>query len=371
MKICIFGKETEMKKNLISLAVAVMAAPAFSASMADTIAIDYQGSGAEFVRLVSSRLDMPFLNLASGRDAQISVRQDEGRTVEQALLLANRSMQDQGVQVGIWKTPLSEKLLVMYEPGKLPDLDTYFKRLVAQTQPAQALVQAPHQTETVETAAADIALEEKADYAAIGKMPFPHTGVERPAVQKQANKPLFAGFTATVTAVEAPLEKPAATASTDNAVPFVLYGEVRPATAVGEVMEAKGVRFIPDEELDLADRDELDAVSAGFAAAKRSNYAEVAKVTAADTDKTASTGTEPVIEIETVAVKVVKDEIGVEKVSYENGRLSVNMKGGSDNLIVEGRYRDSTLAQDDVVVEGIKGNLTLIQGGKTTVVAVG
>lgn len=143
-----------MQKKFLALILSVFAMPAFAGSLQDKIAVDYEGQAAEFVRLVSGRLNLPFLNLSSSSEARISLRQGQGGTVEQALNRANASLRSQGIQVGVYQGRTGQRVMVMYEPGRLPDLGAYFDAMAPSAAPKPVMrTEAPSRIERPSQAA--------------------------------------------------------------------------------------------------------------------------------------------------------------------------------------------------------------------------
>lgn len=310
------------KKIMAAMLTAVLSVPAMSATLNDKIAINYDGDGAEFIRLVSGRLNMPFLNLASSHDAVVRVNQNDTSTVAQALGQANRSLRGQSVQIGVWEAANNQKLLVMYDPATIPNLDSYFKGLAGNQATAVAANATPAVTKSPVQAMPDkvkVTVPVKIDKAAV--------------------KPASAKTFAPATAIDyLPIEPQPA----QNMVKAADYQPIAVNTQVA------------DPELEM-----MEQTASAFAAIEYKKMETVQQLKI-EQPKT------------TVQAKVVDDQIGVKAVHSKDGTVLVSLnEKSSAGIIVEGRFERASTPNSDIIIEGGKGNITLIRGDKTAVVALG
>lgn len=112
---------TARKIKLLALPVLIATAGVSGAAgLGDHINIRYTGEVSELVRQLSGRLEVPYLNMVTGKDVDVSISQSENKTVRQALLAVNKQIAHKGLKLSLLGMESPFQMVVLHKQGYSP-----------------------------------------------------------------------------------------------------------------------------------------------------------------------------------------------------------------------------------------------------------
>lgn len=112
---------TARKIKLLALPVLITTAGVSGAAgLGDHINIRYTGEVSELVRQLSGRLEVPYLNMVTGKDVDVSISQSENKTVRQALLAVNKQIAHKGLKLSLLGMESPFQMVVLHKQGYSP-----------------------------------------------------------------------------------------------------------------------------------------------------------------------------------------------------------------------------------------------------------
>lgn len=179
---------TARKIKLLALPVLITtAAVSGAAGLGDHINIRYAGEVSELVRQLSGRLEVPYLNMVTGKDVDVSISQSENKTVRQALLAVNKQIAHKGLKLSLLGMESPFQMVVLHKQGYSPIM--LLSSMLQDTKHTKQPQSKPMKAAPVADKDTTQSSEAKADQPKEAIVPLPKTKLveQKPATVEEAS----------------------------------------------------------------------------------------------------------------------------------------------------------------------------------------